>query len=79
MAGLSKRSTVFAVAAVLGAAAAVSRADTVVKTSGQTLTGLVVAESAADVTLQTNVGELVVRTKIARAEIAAIRKARGRK
>jgi membrane-bound serine protease (ClpP class) len=49
-------------------------ADTVTKTNGQKLTGDIVAESEKDVTLQTNLGELLVRTKIARADIAAIQK-----
>jgi membrane-bound serine protease (ClpP class) len=49
-------------------------ADTVTKTNGQKLTGVIVAESETELTLQTSIGELVVRTRIARDQIASFQK-----
>ncbi len=63
-----------AIGCAILAAAALCRADTVIKKSGQTLTGLIIAESDNDITIQNNVGELVVRTKVARNDIAEIHK-----
>jgi membrane-bound serine protease (ClpP class) len=45
-----------------------------VKKNGERLTGDVVTESEKDVTLQTSVGELLVRTRISRGEIASVEK-----
>ncbi len=48
--------------------------DTILKTNGQRLTGLVTEQTATEITLQTNVGALVVRTQIPLKDIASIQR-----
>ncbi|MCL2640355.1 MAG: hypothetical protein FWD53_05880 [Phycisphaerales bacterium] len=49
-------------------------ADSITKTNGQTLHGKIVEETPDLITLQSNLGELITRTRIARKDIAKIKR-----
>lgn len=60
--------------ALLSVLTAPALADTITKTNGETLSGLVVAETNDVVTLQTNFGGIVLQQKIAKKDISSIHK-----
>jgi membrane-bound serine protease (ClpP class) len=66
------RPKIQAAALMLALLPALVRADTILKKDGQTLRGQIIATTATDITLQSNVGELIVRQKIAMKDIDSI-------